>query len=68
MFIVIKVYFPFQNRFENLLRDKETGDIINRVIGRMAPEALSMLWPEIKPSVEDQIKRVSFQLVFILYN
>ncbi|CAG9769290.1 unnamed protein product [Ceutorhynchus assimilis] len=45
-----------ENRFENLLKDKETGDIINRVISRMAPEALDILWPEIKPSVEEQIK------------
>ncbi|XP_066138148.1 uncharacterized protein [Euwallacea fornicatus] len=46
-----------ENRFENLLNNKEAGDVINRVISQMAPEALGMLWPEIKPSVQEQIKK-----------
>ncbi|XP_050308931.1 uncharacterized protein LOC126745225 [Anthonomus grandis grandis] len=46
-----------QNHLDNLFNDDEVGDIINKVISKMAPEALDILWPEIKPSVEEQIKR-----------
>lgn len=40
------------------MNDKETGHLINRAISEMAPEALSILWPEIRPSIEAQIKKV----------
>ncbi|KAJ8921985.1 hypothetical protein NQ315_008622 [Exocentrus adspersus] len=46
-----------QNNFENLMNDKEVGELINKAISEMAPEALDILWPEIKPSVEAQIKK-----------
>ncbi|KAJ8970388.1 hypothetical protein NQ314_001256, partial [Rhamnusium bicolor] len=46
-----------ENNFENLMNDKETGELFNKAISEMAPEALDILWPEIKPSVEAQIKK-----------
>ncbi|XP_030751560.1 uncharacterized protein LOC115879062 [Sitophilus oryzae] len=46
-----------ENYFSNLLNDKEVGDLVNKAISRMAPEALDILWPGIKPSVEEQIKK-----------
>ncbi|KAL3276714.1 hypothetical protein HHI36_012084 [Cryptolaemus montrouzieri] len=44
-----------ENNFEGLMKDKETGDLYNRVISRMAPEALDILWPELKRPIEKQI-------------
>lgn len=41
------------------MRDKETGDLYNRVISRLAPEAVDMLWPELKKPIEKQIMNVS---------
>ncbi|KAG5887584.1 hypothetical protein JTB14_009991 [Gonioctena quinquepunctata] len=45
-----------ENDFENLMDDPEVGQLFNKAISRLAPEALDILWPEIKPSVEAQIK------------
>ncbi|XP_044757551.1 uncharacterized protein LOC123315769 [Coccinella septempunctata] len=44
-----------ENNFEGLMKDKETGDLYNRVISRLAPEAVDMLWPELKKPIEKQI-------------
>lgn len=41
------------------MNDPETGELFNKVITRLAPEALRIMWPEIKPTVEVQIKNVS---------
>lgn len=46
-----------ENNFENLMNDKEIGELFNKAISEMAPEAIDILWPEIKPSVERQIKK-----------
>lgn len=56
LYIDIKLE-KLENNFENLMNDKETGDLINRVVSRMAPEALDILWPEIRPSVQEQVKK-----------
>nr|CAH7737313.1 unnamed protein product [Callosobruchus chinensis] len=46
-----------ENNFEGLMNDSETGALINKAISKLAPEALDILWPEIKPSVEAQVKK-----------
>ncbi|CAH1183260.1 unnamed protein product [Phaedon cochleariae] len=46
-----------ENNFENLMKDKETGVLINKAISKLAPEALRLLWPELKPSIEVQVKK-----------
>jgi hypothetical protein len=49
-----------QNHFDNLMRDEEIGELFNKAISKMAPEAVDMLWPDVKKPVEEQIKNVSF--------
>lgn len=44
------------------MNDAETGELFNKAISRLAPEALKIIWPEIKPSVELQIKKVTFHV------
>lgn len=44
-----------ENYFANLMHDEKTGELYNRVISKMAPEALNILWPELKKPVEKQI-------------
>lgn len=56
LYIDIKLA-QLENNFENLYNDKEASALVNRVISKMAPEALDILWPEIKPSVQEQIKK-----------
>ncbi|KAJ8976123.1 hypothetical protein NQ317_019388, partial [Molorchus minor] len=46
-----------QNNFEGLMNDRDIGILFNKAISEMAPEALDILWPEIKLSVERQIKK-----------
>ncbi|KAJ8942254.1 hypothetical protein NQ318_003101, partial [Aromia moschata] len=46
-----------QNNFEHLMNDRDIGILFNKAISEMAPEALDILWPEIKPSIERQIKK-----------
>lgn len=51
------------------MNDEETGELFNKAISRLAPEALRIIWPEIKPSVELQIKKVrkdNFILLILL--
>lgn len=36
----------------------ENGELFNKVIGQLAPEAVEVLWPEIRPGVEAKIKEV----------
>ncbi|CAG9853947.1 unnamed protein product [Phyllotreta striolata] len=45
------------NRFENMMNDPETGALINKAISRLAPEALKILWPELRGSVESQLMK-----------
>jgi hypothetical protein len=45
-----------QNHFDNLMRDEEIGELFNKAISKMAPEAVDMLWPDVKKPVEEQIK------------
>jgi hypothetical protein len=42
------------------MRDEEIGELFNKAISKMAPEAVDMLWPDVKKPVEEQIKNVSF--------
>jgi len=44
-----------ENNFENFMGDKEMGELFNKAISRMAPEALDILWPDIKQPIERQI-------------
>lgn len=39
--------------------DAETGEIFNKAITALAPEAVDIMWPELKSSVEEQVKTVS---------
>ncbi|KAK9881017.1 hypothetical protein WA026_014360 [Henosepilachna vigintioctopunctata] len=41
-----------ENNFEGLMKDKETSELYNKIISRMAPEALDILWPEVKKPIE----------------
>ncbi|KAG5864375.1 hypothetical protein JTB14_021705 [Gonioctena quinquepunctata] len=50
-----------ENDFQNLMDDPEVGQLFNKAISKVAPEAVDILWPEIKPSVEAQIKAVRTQ-------
>lgn len=34
------------------MHDKENGELINKAISRMAPEALDLIWPELKKPVQ----------------
>lgn len=47
------------------MNDTETGDLFNKAISRLAPEALQIMWPEIKPSVEHQIQKVRDSICFM---
>lgn len=44
-----------ENYFDNLLNDEETGQLINRMISKIAPEAIDLLWPEIRQPIEKQV-------------
>ncbi|XP_044258470.1 uncharacterized protein LOC123007305 [Tribolium madens] len=46
-----------ENHFDNLMDDEEIGELFNKAISKMAPEAVDMLWPDIKKPVEEQIKK-----------
>ncbi|KYB29376.1 uncharacterized protein LOC100142563 [Tribolium castaneum] len=46
-----------ENHFDNLMDDEEIGELFNKAISKMAPEAVDMLWPDIKQPVEEQIKK-----------
>lgn len=47
-----------ENDFQNLMNDKELSKVFNKAITQIAPEGLSMVWPEIEPSVSETIKRI----------
>lgn len=44
------------------MNDKENGELINKAISQMAPEALDILWPELKKPVQKQVIKVSREL------
>ncbi|XP_072376492.1 uncharacterized protein [Diabrotica undecimpunctata] len=44
-----------ENNFENMMNDPDTGALINKAISRLAPEALKILWPELKKPIELQL-------------
>ncbi|RZB40572.1 uncharacterized protein BDFB_008715, partial [Asbolus verrucosus] len=46
-----------QNNFDNLMGNKEIGDLFNKAISKMAPEAIDMLWPDIKEPVEEEVSK-----------
>lgn len=48
----------FQCNFENLMGGGEAGALFNKVIAQIAPEAVEVLWPEIRPLVEAKAKQV----------
>lgn len=41
------------------MHDKKLGSVFNKAIAKMAPEAIDMLWPDIKKPVEAQIAKVN---------
>lgn len=41
------------------MSDQELEDLFNRAISSLAPEAVDIIWPELKLSVEEQVKNVS---------
>lgn len=44
------------------MKDDEVGDVFNKVISELAPEALKILWPEFEPIISRQVIKVSFNL------
>lgn len=40
------------------MSDEELGELFNKAIASLAPEALTMLWPELKAPVEKQVMKV----------
>lgn len=38
--------------------DPETGLLINKAISKIAPEAIDILWPDIKKPVEEEVAKV----------
>lgn len=40
------------------MADEETGEIFNKAITALAPEAVDIVWPELKNSTEEQVKEV----------
>lgn len=41
------------------MANEETGEIFNRAITALAPEAVEIMWPELKDSIEKQVREVS---------
>ena len=41
------------------MHDEEIGELFNKAISKMAPEAIDLLWPDIKKPIEEQVKNVS---------
>lgn len=41
------------------MSDEETGEIFNKAITALAPEAVDIIWPELKNSIEEQVREVS---------
>jgi len=44
-----------QNKFENLMNDEEVGALFNKAISKMAPEAVDILWPELKQPIQKKV-------------
>lgn len=40
------------------MADEETGEIFNKAITVLAPEAVDIIWPELKNSTEEQVREV----------
>lgn len=47
------------------MADKETGELFNKVITSLAPEAVDIIWPELKNSTEEQVKEVCLFLIVL---
>lgn len=45
------------------MKDDEVGDVFNKVISELAPEALKILWPEFEPIISKQVIKVSLLLL-----
>lgn len=48
-----------ENRFENLMHNEELSELFNKAISKIAPEAIDILWPDLKCSVEEEVRAVS---------
>lgn len=44
------------------MRDNETGEVFNKAISQLAPEALHILWPEFEPIIARQVVNVSARI------
>ncbi|XP_063926183.1 uncharacterized protein LOC135139779 [Zophobas morio] len=55
LFINIKLR-KLENHFDNFMHDEEIGELFNKAISKMAPEAIDLLWPDIKKPIEEQVK------------
>lgn len=40
------------------MRNKKIGTLFNKALSKMAPEAIDILWPNLKKPVETQIAKV----------
>ncbi|XP_017779581.1 PREDICTED: uncharacterized protein LOC108564893 [Nicrophorus vespilloides] len=47
-----------ENRFDNLMNDPEMGDVINKAITAMTPQAIDTVWDEIEPAVSKIVKDI----------
>lgn len=56
-----------QNQFQNLMQDAETGEVFNKAISQLAPEALNILWPEFEPIIARQVVNVSIPCLLHTY-
>lgn len=59
--ISVRIQFSFQTSLENFLEDEELAGLINGLITDIGPEAVSIIWEEIKEiydkPIEDVIKK-----------
>lgn len=49
------------------MNDEEVCEIFNKAISSLAPEAVDIIWPEIKSSVEEQVLTVRSKILYILH-
>lgn len=45
------------------MSDEETCEIFNKAITALAPEAVDIMWPELKDSIEEQVREVRVLII-----
>lgn len=49
------------------MSDEETCEIFNKAITALAPEAVDIIWPELKDSIEEQVREVRTYIILWKY-